>query len=70
MKKAKDLIIIGNEKTVTEKLIELIDKVGPFGTLLLTGHDIGEQKQLWKILFQLCQIKSQPILSNYIKQKF
>ena len=70
MKKAKDLIIIGSEKTVTDKLIELIDKVGPFGTLLLTGHDIGEQKQLWENSFSTMSNKIQPILSDYIKQKF
>ena len=70
MKKAKDLIIIGNEKTVTDKLIELIDKAGPFGTLLLTGHDFGEQKQLWENSFSTISNKIQPILSNYIKQKF
>ena len=70
MKKARDLIIIGSEKTVTDKLVELIDKVGPFGTLLLTGHDVGEQKQLWENSFSTMSNKIQPILSDYIKQKF
>ena len=71
IKKAKDLIIIGSEKTVTDKLIELIiDKVGPFGTLLLTGHDVGEQKKLWENSFSTMSNKIKPILSDYIKQKF
>ena len=55
---------------MTDKLIELIDKVGPFGTLLLTGHDIGEQKQLWENSFSTMSNKIQPILNDYIKQKF
>ena len=41
MKKAKDLIIIGEQSTVIDKLIDFIDTVGPFGTLLITGHDFG-----------------------------
>jgi alkanesulfonate monooxygenase SsuD/methylene tetrahydromethanopterin reductase-like flavin-dependent oxidoreductase (luciferase family) len=70
MQKAKDLIIVGSEQTVTEKLIHFIDTVGPFGTLLLTGHDVGEKKQLWKNSFSTMSNKIQPILNNYIKQKF
>ena len=70
MKKAKDLIIIGSEQTVTEKLIHFIDTVGPFGTLLLTGHDVGAKKQLWENSFSTMSNKIQPILNNYIKQKF
>ena len=45
--KAKDLIIIGTEKEVLDKLINFIDIVGPFGTLLLTGHDHYGWKELW-----------------------
>ena len=45
IKKAKDLIIIGDEKTVLDKLIAFIDIVGPFGTLLLTGHDMTDHKK-------------------------
>jgi len=70
MKKAKDLIIVGSEQTVTEKLIHFIDTVGPFGTLLLTGHDVGEKKQLWENSFSTMSNKIQPILKDYIKQKF
>ena len=45
--KAKDLIIIGTEKEVLDRLINFIDIVGPFGTLLLTGHDHYGWKELW-----------------------
>ncbi len=70
MKKAKQLIIIGDKQTVTEKLIQLIDTVGPFGTLLLTGHDIGNSKILWENSFSEMSQSIQPILSKYIEQKF
>jgi hypothetical protein len=70
MKKAKDLIIIGDKKTVTEKLITFIEKVGPFGTLLLTGHDIGNSKKLWEDSFTEMATSIQPVLNKYISQKY
>ena len=70
IKKAKDLIIIGNKKTVTEKLISFIDKIGPFGTLLLTGHDIGNAKKLWENSFIEMSNSIQPVLDKYINQKY
>ena len=70
MKKAKGLIIIGNEKTVTEKLIDFIDTVGPFGTLLLTGHDMTNAKELWNNSFTAMSKSIEPILSKYMEQKF
>ena len=70
IKKAKDLIIIGNQKTVIEKLITFIDTVGPFGTLLLTGHDIGNAKKMWVNSFSKMSESVQPVLNKYIEQKF
>ena len=70
IKKAKDLIIIGNQKTVIEKLITFIDTVGPFGTLLLTGHDIGNVKKMWVNSFSKMSESVQPVLNRYIEQKF
>ena len=70
MKKANDLIIIGNKKTVTEKLVSFIEKVGPFGTLLLTGHDIGNSKKLWENSFSEMATSIQPVLNKYISQKY
>ena len=68
MKKAKELVIIGNEKVVTEKLIDFIDTVGPFGTLLLTGHDMTNKAELWKNSFSTMANKVRPVLSKYIEQ--
>ena len=57
-------------KTVTEKLIHFIDTVGPFGTLLLTGHDMTNKNKLWEKSFTTISDSIKPILSNYIDQKF
>ena len=70
LKKAKDLIIIGDQSTVTDKLIEFIDLVGPFGTLLITGHDFGNLRKLWESSFAKMAENVQPVLSKYLKQKF
>ena len=70
MKKAKDLIIIGDQSTVIDKLIEFIDIVGPFGTLLITGHDFGNSRKLWESSFTKMSESVEPILSKYLKQKF
>ena len=70
IKKAKDLIIIGDQSTVIDKLIEFIDIVGPFGTLLITGHDFGNSRKLWESSFTKMSENVEPILSKYLKQKF
>ena len=70
MKKAKDLIIIGDQSIVIDKLIEFIDIVGPFGTLLITGHDFGNSRKLWEDSFTKMSESVEPILSKYLKQKF
>ena len=67
--KAKELIIIGNEKTVLDKLIAFIDIVGPFGTLLLTGHDMTAHKKLWINTFEKMSENIKPIISDYISTK-
>ena len=70
MNKAKDLIIIGDQSTVIDKLIEFIDIVGPFGTLLITGHDFANSRKLWESSFTKMSESVEPILSKYLKQKF
>ena len=65
--KARDLIIIGTEKEVLDKLINFIDIVGPFGTLLLTGHDHYGWKELWSNTLVQMSENIRPKLDNYIK---
>ena len=52
------------------KLIEFIDIFGPFGTLLITGHDFGNSRKLWESSFTKMSESVEPILSKYLKQKF
>ena len=65
--KANDLIIIGTEKEVLDKLINFIDIVGPFGTLLLTGHDHYGWKELWSNTLVQMSENIRPKLDNYIR---
>lgn len=41
-----ELVIYGSPATVTEKLLEFRDQVGPFGTLVMTAHDWTEPAKL------------------------
>ena len=43
----EDQVIAGDSDTVLERLIAYRDEVGPFGTLLMTGHD-WDDKDLWR----------------------
>ena len=41
------MVIGGSAETVLDKLVAFRDEVGPFGTLLMTGHD-WDDKALWQ----------------------
>jgi alkanesulfonate monooxygenase SsuD/methylene tetrahydromethanopterin reductase-like flavin-dependent oxidoreductase (luciferase family) len=41
-------VIYGSPKTFLDKLIAFRDKVGPFGTLLMTGLDWGGPNRAWE----------------------
>ena len=41
------IVIGGSAETVLDKLVAFRDEVGPFGTLLMTGHD-WDDKALWQ----------------------
>jgi alkanesulfonate monooxygenase SsuD/methylene tetrahydromethanopterin reductase-like flavin-dependent oxidoreductase (luciferase family) len=45
---ARDCVIWGSPKTVLEKLTALRQRVGPFGTLLMTGIDWGGPNEAWE----------------------
>jgi len=38
----EDCAIVGSADTVLARLIELVDELGPFGTLVMVGHDWDE----------------------------
>ncbi|MBE10152.1 MAG: LLM class flavin-dependent oxidoreductase [Rhodospirillaceae bacterium] len=43
----EDQVLAGDADTVLDRLIAFRDEVGPFGTLLMTGHD-WDDKALWQ----------------------
>ena len=41
-------MIHGSPKTVLDKLVAFRERVGPFGTLLMTGLDWGGPNEAWE----------------------
>lgn len=39
-----DLVLYGTKEQVTEKILALRDRIGPFGTLVYAGHDWADEK--------------------------
>jgi alkanesulfonate monooxygenase SsuD/methylene tetrahydromethanopterin reductase-like flavin-dependent oxidoreductase (luciferase family) len=46
------LIIAGSPRRVVEQLVALREEIGPFGTLLMAGHD-WDQPKLWRRSMEL-----------------
>ena len=44
----KECVIYGSPKTVLDKLVAFRERVGPFGTLLMTGLDWGGPNEAWE----------------------
>jgi alkanesulfonate monooxygenase SsuD/methylene tetrahydromethanopterin reductase-like flavin-dependent oxidoreductase (luciferase family) len=44
----EECVIYGSPNTVLDKLVEFRERVGPFGTLLMTGLDWGGPNQSWE----------------------
>jgi alkanesulfonate monooxygenase SsuD/methylene tetrahydromethanopterin reductase-like flavin-dependent oxidoreductase (luciferase family) len=44
----RECVTFGSPKTVLDKLVALRDRVGPFGTLLMTGLDWGGPNAAWE----------------------
>jgi alkanesulfonate monooxygenase SsuD/methylene tetrahydromethanopterin reductase-like flavin-dependent oxidoreductase (luciferase family) len=40
-------VVYGSPETVASKLVEFRNRVGPFGTLLVTGVDWGGRNEAW-----------------------
>ena len=62
----KRLVIAGTRNTVLDKLVAFVDTVGPFGTLLLTGHDQAEHATLWERTFRLMAEDIGPALGRHM----
>jgi alkanesulfonate monooxygenase SsuD/methylene tetrahydromethanopterin reductase-like flavin-dependent oxidoreductase (luciferase family) len=53
------LIIAGSPRRVTEQLVALREEIGPFGTLLMAGHD-WDQPKLWRRSMELLATEVMP----------
>ena len=48
----RGMIIAGSPRCVLDQLVALRDEIGPFGTLLMAGHD-WDQPKLWRRSMEL-----------------
>ena len=60
----EDQVIAGDTDTVLDKLIAYRDEVGPFGTLLMTGHD-WDDKDMWRGSMRMLAEDVMPRLSQH-----
>ena len=57
-------VIAGDPNTVLQKLVAFREEVGPFGTLLMTGHD-WDEKELWQRSMRMLAQDVMPRLSQH-----
>ena len=67
-KMLRDIVIAGSPKTVTDRLVEIVDAVGPFGGLLVSKKD-WDDPAVHKKSFALLAEQVQPKLTDYIASK-
>lgn len=60
----KDCVIAGSKKTVTDRLIALVDRLGPFGTLVSVGHD-WDDAELWRDSMRMLAVDVMPVVSRH-----
>jgi alkanesulfonate monooxygenase SsuD/methylene tetrahydromethanopterin reductase-like flavin-dependent oxidoreductase (luciferase family) len=58
------LVIAGSPKRVVEQLVALREETGPFGTLLMGGHD-WDQPALWRRSMELLATQVMPEFSKH-----
>lgn len=58
------LVIAGSPGRVLDQLVALRDEVGPFGTLLMAGHD-WDRPRLWRRSMELLATKVMPRLARH-----
>jgi alkanesulfonate monooxygenase SsuD/methylene tetrahydromethanopterin reductase-like flavin-dependent oxidoreductase (luciferase family) len=60
----RGIVIAGSPRRVLDQLVALRDEVGPFGTLLMAGHD-WDQPKLWRRSMELLATEVMPPLSRH-----
>jgi alkanesulfonate monooxygenase SsuD/methylene tetrahydromethanopterin reductase-like flavin-dependent oxidoreductase (luciferase family) len=58
------LVIAGSPRRVLDQLVALRDEIGPFGTLLMTGHD-WDRPAMWKRSMELLASEVMPRFSRH-----
>ena len=58
-------VIAGSVETVTARLAEMVDQIGPFGTLISVGHDWDETDKWFTSLHRLAT-EVQPVISQHM----
>jgi len=61
-----EVVIIGDPAEVTRQLVELRERIGPFGTLVMVAHD-WDDKARWLHSLELFATEVMPALQNSIK---
>jgi alkanesulfonate monooxygenase SsuD/methylene tetrahydromethanopterin reductase-like flavin-dependent oxidoreductase (luciferase family) len=59
----RGMIIAGSPRRVLDQLVALRDEIGPFGTLLMAGHD-WDQPKLWRRSMELLATEVMPRLDS------
>lgn len=57
-------VIAGSRKTVTDQLVALVDRLGPFGTLVAVGHD-WDESTLWQDSMAALAADVMPVVSQH-----
>ncbi len=60
----QDCVVAGSVQTVTDALIALVDRLGPFGTLVSVGHD-WDDAELWRESMQRLAREVMPVISQH-----
>lgn len=59
-----DCVIAGSAKMVTDRLVALVDRLGPFGTLVCVGHD-WDNTDLWRNSMTVLAAEVMPAVSQH-----
>ena len=68
-KSLEKCVIAGSPETVTAKLNEMVDFLGPFGTLVSVGHDDQAGDGMWEHSLKRLQREVAPIVTQHMKSR-
>ncbi|MGI9595639.1 MAG: LLM class flavin-dependent oxidoreductase [Acidimicrobiales bacterium] len=62
-------VIAGSVATVSERLIDMVEQVGPFGTLVAVGHDWDDDGTRWLRSMDRLAAEVAPVVAQHIATK-